>query len=104
MRSRQDYDQVHAIVRRVIVALDPYRLLSQGAPPDEFDEEVALVTARVPKIVSPESAAAHLSDVFSQQFEPHLFGIDACREAGRELYEQLRTAGYLGLNGNEGTS
>lgn len=95
LRSRADYDGVRAIVRRVLAAWDPYGLLSGGAPPDEFDAEVALVTARVPKIVSPESAAAHLSGVFSQQFEAERFGIDACREAGRDLYEQLRTAGYL---------
>ena len=99
MSSRQDYDAVRAIVRRVIAAWNPYGLLSEGAPPDEFDEEVALVAARVPKIGSPESAAAHLSEVFSQQFEPETFGLDACRDAGRDLYEQLRTAGYLGIQG-----
>jgi hypothetical protein len=97
MRSRKDYDAIRAIVRRVIATWNPYGLLSEGAPPDEFDEEVALVTARVPKIASPESAAAHLSDVFSQQFEPETFGVDACCEAGRDLYEQLRKAGYVGV-------
>jgi len=95
MNSRRQYDAARCIVRRVIAAWDPYDLLSGGAPPDEFDHEVSLVTARIPRIDSPESAAAHLSNVFTQQFGPESFGIDACREVGRDLYEQLHEADLL---------
>jgi len=95
MRSRADYDAAFELVRQVVADWDPYCLLAEGAPSDEFGEEIALVVARIPKIESPESAAAHLSEVFSRQFEPELFSIEQCRAPGRSLFERLVAAGYV---------
>ncbi len=96
MRSKAEYKAAFKIVRRVITNWDPYALIAGGAPANEFDHEAALITARVPNILSAESAATQLSQVFSAQFEPHLFGVEACMAIGTELFEELLSAGIVG--------
>jgi hypothetical protein len=48
--SRDIYEKLVTVVGGVIRNWDPYGLLAGGAPSNEFDQEIALVAARVKQI------------------------------------------------------
>jgi Domain of unknown function (DUF1871) len=95
MRAREDFDAALLVVASVVRAWDPFRLIGSGAPPDEFDAEIAKVVARVPHISSAASAAAVLSAVFSASFEPESFSPAQCAAPGQELFAKLSAAGLV---------
>lgn len=70
MRSKSDYKRAVRVVREVVHAWDPYRLIAGGAPDDEFDHEIASVVAQIPRIRSARDASHALSRVFSSSFGP----------------------------------
>ena len=93
--SRRDYDKALGIVGGVIRGWDPYSLIAQGAPGDEFDGQIARITARIPGFRSPEDAAQAISDVFSTSFGPDTFGAAECSAPAIELFAALRRADLL---------
>lgn len=93
-QMKKQYKEVLALVAEVIKEWDPYALLAGGAPDDEFDSEVSLIVAQVPRITSPGHAAQVISRIFSSQFEPYLFTPDACAQVGERLYTKLKSHGY----------
>jgi hypothetical protein len=95
MNSRLDYDQARAIVGEAILAWDPYRLVTDGAPLDEYANEVARVVARIPRCRSEAELAAAISDVFSDSFETDTFTTANCSEPARRAYTGLVGAGLL---------
>jgi hypothetical protein len=92
MRTRKDFDAALLIVASVVQSWDPYRLIGSGAPPDEFDAEIAKVVSRIPRISNVATAAAALSSVFSASFEPELFSPAQCAAPGQELFAKLLAA------------
>ena len=95
MKTRSDYEGATQVVAAVVRRWDPYALLAEGCPPDEFDSEIASVVAEVPRIRSRADAADALSRVFSSAFEPERFRPDECAQPGAELYEALVAAGVI---------
>ena len=95
MRTRQDFDAGLSIVASVVRSWDPYRLLDSGAPPDEFDAQIAKVVACIPRISNAAAAAAALSSAFSASFEPELFSPAQCAVPGQELFAKLSAAGLV---------
>jgi hypothetical protein len=83
------------VVREVVHRWDPYALLAEGCPLDEFDSEIVAVVAQVPHIRSRIDAALALSRVFSSAFQLEGFQPDDCSEPGNELYEALTAAGLV---------
>ena len=79
----------------MITEWDPYRLIEDGAPNDEFDGEIADVVNRIRNIRSPGDAASAISGVFSSSFDPNIFSVNGCTEVGAKLYAQLVSAGFL---------
>ncbi|WP_369334538.1 DUF1871 family protein [Rhodanobacter sp. FDAARGOS 1247] len=77
-RTRQNYDSALLVVASVVRSWDPCSLIGSGAPPDEFDAEIATVVAHIPCISDAASAAAALSSVFSASFESSLFSPARC--------------------------
>jgi hypothetical protein len=92
MKDRRDYEQALAIVRSAIGAWDPYRLLELGAPPDEFDDEIAKVVARIPKLRGENDLAATISEVFSSAFGPETFAVADCAVPARLAFTGLVNA------------
>lgn len=90
-----EYRELLALVNRVIAEWDPYALLANGVPRDEFDHEVALVVAQVPRINSAPEAARVIAEVFSSAFEPKSFGAEACAPAGDHLFAELKRNGFI---------
>ena len=95
MKTRADYDAALAIVREVIGSWDPYAMIANGSPLDEFDEEVARITAQVPHFHSPTDAANAISAVFSQAFDSVGFTAADCQVVGANLYDRLANAGFI---------
>ena len=95
MRTRADYEHALVVVRRVIDEWDPYGLLADGAPADEWDREIVLVVARIPRIASEEDAAHAISRVFSEAFQARGFTPEDCADVGRRLYQTLVAEGVL---------
>jgi len=95
MRDRGEYERAVHVVGQVIRDWDPYGLLESGAPADEFDTEISLLVARIPRMTSEALAAQAISEVFSAQFEPELFTPDTCAGPARELFARLTSAGLL---------
>src|SRR5438132_5692018 len=98
-RTTADYVRACEVTKRVIDAWDPYCLLGQGAPPDEFEACAVQVVTFVPAMRSEEDAVAALSQVFSERFEPELFEPRHCREVGGRLFQALCNAGLLPWSG-----
>ena len=95
MHIKRDYKQVFDIVQRVILAWDPYALVSHGAPPNEFDQEVAQIVARVPKCRTESDVSRAVSEIFSQSFSPDDFSLDKCHDIGVSLFAVLRDSRYV---------
>jgi hypothetical protein len=93
MKTQSDYQRALKIVGEVVRAWDPYSLLENGAPSDEFDPEIALLVARIASIRSAHDATQAVSSVFSAQFEPGDFPVEACAETGAALYARLVASG-----------
>lgn len=87
--TRAEYERLTGIVRQVVHAWDPYGLLGNGGPPDEFDGEVASLVAQVPRIASATDAAHAVSRVFSSAFEPTGFCPSDCAVIGTQLFNAL---------------
>lgn len=86
LKNRKDYDRACAIAKSVIDSWDPYRLLEDGAPDDEFEAEAASIVVHLPRILSAEDAVDAVSTVFSNAFEPDLFKPEHCRDVGERIY------------------
>jgi hypothetical protein len=93
MRSHADYKTATALVGDIIRKWDPYCLLSEGAPSDEFEGEISRVVAHIPRITSAAAAAQVLSQVFSDSFEPELFTPGKCEVPASELFARLVASG-----------
>ena len=89
MKTRDDHDNATSVVGAVIRGWDPYSLLANGAPDDEFDSEIASVAAQIPRIASRNYAMHAVSRVFSSAFNPDTFAPEHCSDVGHQLYAAL---------------
>ncbi len=90
------YKRALEVVGSVVREWDPYALIAGGAPPDEFDSEIAAVVTQIPRIKTEKEAALALSRVFSSAFEAERFTPKECTEAGKKLFAALSANGFVG--------
>jgi hypothetical protein len=95
MKSREDYDRAIVLTRTLVHAWDPGRLLAGGAPRDEFDDEIARLVARIPRIGDADSAGLHVAEVFTAQFGRGVLSADESAQAGERWFAALREAGVV---------
>ena len=95
MKDRRDYERAIEIIGAVIRAWDPYNLIAEGAPTDEFDDQIARITAKVPTFHRTEEIARVISDVFSASFCPDSFTPTNCFIPAQEIFMELRRAKLL---------
>jgi hypothetical protein len=95
MRTSGEYDRVLTVVRKVIHEWDPYLLIGNGAPLNEFDQEIAQLTAQASRIHSASDAAKAISRIFTSAFHAEGFSETDCAEVGKNLYSQLVALGFL---------
>ncbi|MGN2248301.1 DUF1871 family protein [Frateuria sp. GZRR35] len=96
MKDRSDYEQAIEIIGRVIRAWDPYCLLAEGAPADEFDAEITKITAKVPEFHSSSDTAQAISNVFSASFgSGQRFSPVDCSEPAHQIFQESGRANLL---------
>lgn len=93
--GREKYQQMWDLTADVIRKWDPYGLLAGGAPPDEFDHEIASLVAQIPRINSAADATLAVSRIFGSNFDSGSFPADSCRDVGKELFATLQEKGLL---------
>lgn len=95
LRTKRDYNHAFALVREVVCTWDPYRLVENGAPQDEFDHEIAELVASIPRIRTEDDAAQAISVIFARAFDPDSFAPDSCADVGRQLFERLKADQFI---------
>ena len=93
--DRKEWKKIEPIVRDVIHKWDPYGLLGDGAPRDEFDSQILTIIGRLRGVTTPLGCVVAISDVFSASFEPERFRMDDCRQVGQKLFDALKEAGLI---------
>ena len=88
------YQQMWEVTADVIRKWDPYELLTNGAPIDEWDSEISSVVARMSRVHSPSDAAAAIARVFGSSLEQGGFTPEACADVGAELYARWKERGF----------
>ena len=90
MKDRRDYNKAIDIVGSTICAWDPYCLLSEGAPSDEFDDQIAKIAARAPGFRTSSDVARAISDVFLASFgQDEKFTPSDCSEPAEQIFREL---------------
>jgi len=93
MRNRNDYEKAIEVTRTVMRGWDPYCLIEEGAPGDEFDAEIEKLVTYIPRIQCATDAAQAISEVFSAAFETDGFSAAQCAEPGDKLLLVLSLPG-----------
>ena len=70
----------------LINAWDPYGLIDEGAPTDEFESEITKILAGLSKCKSSDDATKLIADIFRQSFESDKFSDDSCQQIGHKVY------------------
>jgi len=87
--GRQKYQQMWDLTAVLIRKWDPYGLIGGGAPPDEFDQEITLLVAQIPRIKSANDATLAVSSIFGSKLESASFSADSCRAIGDAFFTAL---------------
>jgi hypothetical protein len=90
------YKRAMQVVGSVEREWDPYSLIADGAPADEFDSEIAGIVAQIPQIKTERDAVLVLSQVFSSAFEPGRFTPEERTEPGKRLFGALSANRFVG--------
>jgi hypothetical protein len=89
LKNRADYDRAFAVVRKAINAWDPYGVIGGGGPLDEWNSEVALIVAQIPRISSPRDAAHAVARTFAGLLDHTGLGPEDCEAVGAQIFQEL---------------
>ena len=67
--SKKGYLLLRSQVAAAVNLADPLGLLAMGCPPDEYDSETTLITARVVRCTSEADLCADVWGIFVRQFD-----------------------------------
>ena len=95
MNDRRDYETAIEIIGTVIRAWDPNCLIAEGAPTDEYDGQIAKITAGARNFRHAADAAHAISAVFSASFGLDAFSVPDCKDPARRIFTQLAFAKLL---------
>jgi hypothetical protein len=93
--ARREYEAALSVVQSVLASWDPYCLLEEGAPADEFEAEASALVPRLLRGASSEDAAMAVSEVFSKAFGSSEFSSAECAAVGERLYVALIASGHI---------
>jgi len=82
-------------VRLIIDEWDPYALLENGAPADEYESLAMSVVGKSSRAFSAEDVVQAVSSIFSGAFEPEHFQVEQCREVGLKVFAALQDEGFV---------
>jgi hypothetical protein len=92
--KKERYRLLQELVGEIIRESDPERLLAGGAPPDEYDGEIARILPYVRHIQSAADAASVVAGVFESAFGRNNSS-EAYAAVGELLFSALREHGFV---------
>ena len=90
MIDQESWKKAVAIVRDAIHEMDPYDLIADGAPKDEFDSEILKIVGAIKNAQSEKEITNAISAILGDSFEPEAFKPRHCKKAGSKIYYSLR--------------
>ena len=94
MKTKQDFRIATKIVSESIHRIDPYSLLSEGSPTDEFDSEINSIVGQLHRCSSgndvSHAIARVLSSSFGEKYDPKEFEVE-----GQNIYNTLLAKGLV---------
>ena len=86
-----------SLVADVINQHDPIALLKQGAPNDEYSDEVQRIVAGLHKCASVDDAQQLIYSVFKENFGQHTAGnVERYQRIAEELFQRLHQSKVIG--------
>jgi len=92
---KRSYQETIKVVTEVINDWDPYDLIKSGAPDNEFSPEVGRIAAKAHGVKTSMELAKIISGVFTDQFGPEYFSVEACVQVASRLFTDLKNHGLL---------
>ena len=89
MKDRYDYKEAVRITGMVIRKWDPMNLIHEGAPEDEFDQEIAKVVAAASRSKTPYDLASSMSEIFTSSLGT-TFSQEDCMFPASKIMAKLR--------------
>lgn len=80
------YKKQVAALNFIINRWDPYSLIEEGSPSDEFSNEVSNLLALLKTAKTEDNFAEAVSNVFSKTFETESFDKEQCSKVGKEIH------------------
>jgi len=88
---RGNYNQLFKTVKEALTKADPIGLIAQGAPPDEYDNEVAKIIPCLQRYKTVEQLRTGIFRVFLESFGSQSVSCDAEFDAlAQTLYKLLK--------------
>jgi hypothetical protein len=94
-KLKKQYSELLELIREVIINWDPYSLIHEGAPTDEFNNEIEKIAIRIKEINNKEDAINIVSEIFKESFEPEYFSLKTCSSVGNELFNKLKENEFI---------
>ncbi len=85
-----EYGALYVEVSRLVREADPIRLISRGAPDDEYDPEVSTILPRLREAKSPEDVQRIVHEEFTHWFSAEIAGAAAEYAAVSERIWEVR--------------
>lgn len=82
---KKKYKREFFELREIINKWDPYSLVEEGAPKDEFEAEIAVILAKLKGRSSVDEIAKLVSEVFTNAFDA-TFTVESCRVVAEKIY------------------
>ncbi len=98
MKTKSDYKKAFDLVTSVINEWDPYYLIKQGCPNDEFDAEVGDILPRIKEMKDSDDCVRVVSEVFKKWFSAKEIDEEECSDVGIKLYNTLHSHGFIETN------
>jgi hypothetical protein len=82
------------LVRESVHRIDPYALIAEGAPEDEFNSEILAIAGKVSRCSSPHEVAQAIAGIFSKAFSEEI-PVSAYYEEASSLFARLQEEGLV---------
>jgi hypothetical protein len=68
MKNKKQFQIAEKIIREAITRIDPYSLLADGSPDDEFDSEITAIVGQLNRCNSSKDVAHAIARVLNSSF------------------------------------
>lgn len=86
MKRNKSYKKAFLELKKLIDKWDPYDLIKNGAPEDEWNFETTKILAGLSKCSSWEDTAKLISDIFSESLDDKRFSVEAYQGIAKKAY------------------